>query len=79
MPLRRFLKWGLALVVATGDSGEMETVKNWAAKKLGVEGDAFDTAAASATEKIGKSNTKKLRPVYYYLLAKETGKESVFG
>ncbi len=68
-----------ALVVATGDAGEMQTVKNFVTKKMGVaEGAEMDSAIASATEKIGKSNTKKLRPVYYYLLAKELGKEASF-
>ncbi len=68
-----------ALVVATGDKDELQTVKNWVGKKLGVaEGAELDAALERCTEKIGKSNTKKLRPVYYYLLAKDLGKESVF-
>lgn len=68
-----------SLVVATGDEGEMQTVKNFVTKKMGVEAGAeMDGAIAAATEKIGKSNTKKLRPVFYYLLAKELGKESSF-
>lgn len=69
-----------SLVVATGDEGEMQTVKAYITKKMGVEpGAEMDAAIAAATEKIGKSNTQKLRPVFYYLLAKELGKESVFG
>ncbi|MEL6427771.1 MAG: DUF2853 family protein [Planctomycetota bacterium] len=69
-----------SLVVATGDEGEMNTVKAFVTKKMGVEAGAdMDAAIAAATEKIGKSNTKKLRPVYYYLLAKELGKEASFG
>ncbi len=67
-----------SLVVATGDTKEMETVKNWATKKLGVEGPDLDSACDRCTEAIGKSNTKKLRPVYYYLLVKDLKKESVF-
>ena len=67
-----------SLVVATGDEGEMQTVKNWAQKNLGLEGDAFDTACGACVEKIGKSNTNKLRPVVYALLAKESGNESKF-
>lgn len=68
-----------ALVVATGDEGEMQTVKNWITKKLGVEAGAeMDACLARCTETIGKSNTKKLRPVYYYLVTKDLGKESVF-
>lgn len=66
--------------VATGDSGEMKTVReNFLAKKLGCEdGAAVDAAIEAATAKIGSSNSHKLRPVYYYLLVKELGKESVF-
>lgn len=68
-----------SLVVATGDEGEMQTVKNFVTKKMGVEeGAEMDAAIAQATEAIGSSNTHKLRPVYYYLLAKALGKESAF-
>lgn len=68
-----------SLVVATGDSGEMQTVKNFVTKKMGVaEGPEMDAAIERCVEKIGKSNTKKLRPVFYYLLAKDLGKESAF-
>ena len=66
--------------VATADKGEMETVRNnFVTKKLGIEDSAAaDAAIAAATEKIGSSTPNKLRPVYYYLLVKELGKESVF-
>lgn len=67
--------------VATADKGEMETVrKNFIGGKLGVTDDAAANAAVkAATDKIGSSTSNKLRPVYYYLLTKELGKESVFG
>ena len=68
-----------SLVVATGDASELQTVKNFVTKKMGVaEGAEMDAAIERCTEKIGKSNTKKLRPVFYYLLAKDLGKESSF-
>lgn len=68
-----------ALVVATGDATELQTVKNFVTKKMGVaEGAEMDKALEECTAKIGKSNTKKLRPVYYYLMAKALGKESSF-
>jgi hypothetical protein len=66
--------------VSTSDKGEMETVRNnFLIKKLGCQdGPALDAAIDAATEKIGRSSASKLRPVYYYLLVKELGKESVF-
>ena len=68
-----------ALIVATGDKDELQTVKNWVTKKLGVaEGPEMEAALERCTEKIGKSNTNKLRPVFYYMLTKDLGKESVF-
>ena len=58
---------------------EIETVKtNFIAGKRGVEGDAAEAAIAYAIEKIGASNRQKLRPVFYYLIVKNLGKESVF-
>ena len=69
-----------SLIVATGDAKELDTVKAFVTKKMGVESGAeMDGAIERAVDKIGKSNTKKLRPVFYALLAKELGKESVFG
>ena len=68
-------------VVSTSDKGEMDTVrKNFIAGKLGcAEGPEVEAAIAAATEKIGKSNPNKLRPVFYYLLAQELGNTAVFG
>lgn len=68
-----------SLLVAAGDSSELENIKkNFVAKKLGVEGDKADAAVADAIEKIGSSNRQKLRPVFYYLIVKHLGKESVY-
>lgn len=66
-------------LVASGDKGEINAVKEkFIIGKLGVEGDAADAAIEVAIEKIGKSNRQKLRPVFYYLLVKHLGKESVY-
>ena len=66
-------------VVAAGDKAEVDRVKkNFIEKKLGVSGDKGDKAFEAAIEKIGVSNRQKLRPVLYYLLVKELGKESVY-
>ena len=66
-------------LVAATDPAEIETVKtNFLAGKLGVEGDAAEAAITYAIEKIGASNRQKLRPVFYYLIVKNLGKESVF-
>ncbi|PID43670.1 MAG: hypothetical protein CSA52_02900 [Gammaproteobacteria bacterium] len=66
-------------LVAAGNKAEIEGVKkNFVAKKLGVEGEEADSAIAAAIEKIGQSNRQKLRPVFYYLIVKHLGKESVY-
>ncbi len=65
--------------VASGDPKELETVKtNFVTKKLGVEGDEADAAIAYAVEQLGSSNRNKLRPVFYYLVVKKLGKESIY-
>ena len=66
-------------VVASGDEAEVNTVKqNFIAGKLGVEGEQADAAIAHAVEKLGSGNRQKLRPVFYYLVVKFLGKESVY-
>ncbi len=66
-------------LVAATDPSEIETVRsNFIAKKLGVTGDAAEAAINYAIETIGASNRQKLRPVFYYLITKNLGKESVF-
>lgn len=68
-----------ALSVAAADEGEMNTVRGFMTKKLGCEpGDEMEAALGRAVETIGKSNRNKLRPVLYYLLVKDLGKESVY-
>lgn len=67
--------------VSTSNAGEMETVKhNFLIRKLGLsDGAKLDEGIAAATERYGKSNTNKYRAVFYYLLTKHFGKESVYG
>ena len=67
-------------VVSTTQQSEVDTVKNSFIKgKLGVDDEAAaDAAIAYATEALGSSNKNKLRPVFYYLLTKKLGKESVY-
>lgn len=66
--------------VATGDKDEVATVRTkFVLGKLGCEDSpAADAAIERATEAIGRSNPNKLRPVFYYLLVKDLGKEAVF-
>lgn len=68
-----------ALLVAAGDKKEVDSIKErFIAKKLGVSGADADAAVAHAIDKIGSSNRQKLRPVFYYLIVKHLGKESVY-
>ncbi len=69
-----------ASLVAAAQKSELETIKkNLLIKKLGcADGPALDKALAKAVTKIGKSRRNKMRPVFYYLLVKDLGKESVY-
>ncbi|MGB0865572.1 MAG: DUF2853 family protein [Granulosicoccaceae bacterium] len=69
-----------ALLVAAGDKTEVDGIKErFIGKKLGVTAAAeADAAVAHAVEKIGSANRQKLRPVFYYLIVKHLGKESVY-
>ena len=69
-----------ARLVATSQKSELETIKkNFLIKKLGCKDTpVLDRAIARVTEKIGKSNRNKLRPVFYYLLVRDLRKKSVF-
>ncbi len=70
-----------AETVSGSDKKELETVKkNFLIKKLGLsDGPKLDEAIAKVVETIGKSERNKYRAVVYYMLAKEFGKESVYG
>ncbi len=66
--------------VSCSQESELATVKkNFAQKKLGVTDEAaIDAAIKKVCEKMGSSNRNKYRALFYALLAKELGKESVY-
>jgi hypothetical protein len=66
--------------VSCTDDSELATVKNnYLIKKLGLkDGPALDAAIKKVCEKLGSSNRNKYRAMFYYLLCKEFGKESVY-
>ncbi len=70
-----------ASTVSGSDPAELETVKkNFLMKKLGLaDSPKLDEAIAKCMEVYGKSNRNKYRAVVYYWLAKEFGKESIYG
>jgi hypothetical protein len=70
-----------AETVSCSDSEELNTVKkNFLENKLGLSSDdeAFDAAIKKVCEAMGTSNRHKYRALFYALLAKEFGKESVY-
>ena len=70
-----------ASTVSGSQKSEMETVKkNFLIKKLGLsDGSALDEGLDAVLTTYGKSNRNKYRAVFYYLLTKHFGKESVYG
>ena len=66
--------------VSCSQSHELEVVKkNFVRKKLGVTDDKkIDEAIKKVCEAMGSSNRTKYRPLFYALLAKELGKESIY-
>ena len=70
-----------AETVSCSDSAEIETVKkNFLGNKLGVDADdaTMDAAIKKVCEAMGISNRHKYRALFYAMLAKEFGKESVY-
>ena len=70
-----------AETVSCSDSAELNTVKkNFLENKLGVDADdaTMDTAIKKVCEAMGTSNRHKYRALFYALLAKEFGKESIY-
>lgn len=67
-----------ARTVATSQKKEVESIKkNFLIKKLGCKDTpALDRAIDRVTDKIGRKNRNKLRPVFYYLLVKDMRKTS---
>lgn len=66
--------------VSTSDKTELDRVKtNFLIKKLGLsDGPALDAAIKEVGEQLGTSNKNKYRAMFYYLLVKKFGKESMF-
>ena len=67
--------------VSCSQASELERVKkNFLQKKLGLTADdeKFDAAIKKVCEAMGTSNRNKYRSLFYALLAKEFGKESVY-
>ncbi len=69
-----------AETVSCSDSSELETVKkNFLMKKLGLDDSPeLDDAIKKVCETMGSSNRNKYRALFYALLAKEMGKESIY-
>lgn len=66
--------------VSTSDKVEVERLKqNFLVKKLGLSESAdLDAAIENVAEKIGKSNPRKYRAIFYYLLAEHFGKLDIY-
>ena len=69
-----------ASTVAASDPEELETIKrNFLMKKLGLPESAELMAGIdAAVETYGRSERNKYRAVFYYLLTKHFGRESVY-
>lgn len=69
-----------AQTVAASQTTELETIKkNFLGKKLGIKDQAaMDAGLAAAIETYGRSERNKYRAVFYYLLTRHFGKESVY-
>jgi len=66
--------------VASSDSKELDRVKqNFLIKKLGLaDGPELDKHIEGVVKQFGSSNSNKYRALFYYLLVKSAGKESVY-
>ena len=69
-----------ASTVAATQESELETVKNnFLIKKLGLaDGPDLDAGIQKAVDTYGASERNKYRAVFYYMLVKHFGKESVY-
>ncbi len=69
-----------AQTVAASQAAELETIKkNFLMKKLGLaDGPNLMSGIHSVIETYGKSERNKYRAVFYYMLTKHFGKESVY-
>ena len=66
--------------VSCSDQSELDRVKkNFLIKKLGMaDGPKLDEAINEVCKQMGSSNRNKYRALFYYLLVKKFGKESVY-
>lgn len=66
--------------VSCSDKAETNRVKeNFLIKKLGLsDGPELDAAIQEVCETFGSSNPSKHRAIFYYLLVKKFGKESIY-
>lgn len=66
--------------IASSDPEELKRIKkNFVAKKLGVKDEKIaDQAMTNAVNQMGKANRNKYRAIFYYLVAKDLKKTSVF-
>jgi len=70
-----------AETISCSQKSELERVReNFLKKKLGLNesDDKLDAAIEEVCEKMGKSNRNKYRAIFYYLLVKKFGKESLY-
>lgn len=69
-----------AAYVAATDKTETDRLKqNFLIKKLGLsDSEDLDAAITSVAEKMGKSNPRKHRAIFYYLLVKHFKKENIY-
>jgi len=68
-------------IVACGDKSELDRIRNnFLKKKLGLDGtnEELDEIINAVCEKLGTSNRRKYRALFYALLAIETKKESIY-
>ena len=69
-----------AELVSSSNKAELETIKkNFLIKKLGQEdSEKLDEAIQKVVDILGSGNRRKYRALFYYLLVKELGAESVY-
>ena len=68
-------------IVACGDKSELDRIRNnFLKKKLGLEGSnaELDELINKVCDKLGTSNRRKYRALFYALLAIEAKKESIY-
>lgn len=69
-----------AAYVSTSNKAEVERLKqNFLIKKLGISpAEDLDMAIQMVVDKMGKSNPRKHRAIFYYLLVKHFKKEAIY-